>query len=126
MPIHQRVGEFSYHVLTEDGKPYSVHMDQLKPHVVGEPIELFHYQPRYEVEGSGPTEWNVAEILEHRWVDGALQFLTRWEGAEPHSETWEPVGNFIHRYSFKLPAYCQQHNVMVDLTQYLSPIPLAE
>ena len=126
MPIHQRGGEFSYEVMTENGSPYSVHLDQLKPHVVGDPIELFHYQGRYEVEGSGPTEWNVEDILAHRVVDGALQFLTRWEGAEPHSETWEPVGHFFHRYSYLLPKYCERHNICLDLTKYLSTSPKEE
>ena len=126
MHIQERIVEFSYHVLNTDNTPYAVHLDQLKPHVVGEAIELYHYQPRYVVEETGPTEWNVAGILDHRWVDGSLQFLTQWEGAEPHSETWEPVGNFIHRYSFQLPAYCQQHNLCFDLAKYLTPVPLSQ
>ena len=55
---------------------------------------------------------------------GKPQFLTEWEGAAPGEEMWEPVGNFVHRYSYKLPEYCRRQGIRIDLAEHLSGRPL--
>ncbi len=97
------------------GVLHAVHADRLKPFVQGEPVELFHFEAGYVQEGVAPNEWNAEAIFGHRWVAGKPQFLTKWEGAAPGEETWEPVGHFVHRYSYKLPEYCQKKGIRLDL-----------
>ncbi len=104
-----------------------VHADRLKPCVTGSRVELFRFGTTPEdVEEEEPTpgEWNVERILAHRFVRGRPEFLTKWEGAAPGKETWEPVGNFVHRYSYKLPEYCKKKGLSLDLVEYLSSSPL--
>lgn len=123
--IQRRTGENSYEVELQPGLPHMVHADRLKPFVVVEKVELFHFQTVGETEEATPREWNVEEIVGHRWVGGKPQFLTRWEGAAPGEETWEPVGNFVHRYSYLLPRYCKRKGINLDLVQFLSSEPLS-
>ena len=106
-----------------------VHTDRLKPCVRGEGVELFYFRTAHaeEEQGEAPLgEWNVDRILAHRWVDGKPQFLTKWEGADPGEETWEPVGHFVHRYSYKLPLYCKAQGLSLDLVEHLTARPTAE
>ena len=123
VPVQRRTGDASYEVLLKPGTPHAVHMDQLKPFVTGESVNLYHYAPGYRTEGTTQNEWNVDAILDHRIEHGKLQFLTRWEGFEQGPCTWEPVGNFIHRYSWKLPQYCKEHKLRINLTDYLRDSP---
>lgn len=105
-----------------------VHADRLKPSVTGERVELFQFGTTpgdIEEEEPAPGEWNVETILAHRFVRGRQEFLTQWEGAAPGEETWEPVGNFVHRYSYKLTEYCKIKGLSLDLVEYLSSSPLA-
>ena len=93
--------------------------------MVGNPTPLhFHKRTIPDPEGS-PDEWNVEKVVKHRISKGKLEFLTKWEGADPGSETWEPVGNFIHRYSSELVKYCQNKGLVLNLTEHLSPVPTA-
>ena len=106
MPVQGRTGSASYEVELRPGGRHMVHTDRLKPCVLGQGVELFHFgttRADEEQEEVPLGEWNVDRILGHRWVDGKPQFLTKWEGASPGEETWEPVGNFVHRYSYELP-----------------------
>ena len=79
------------------GVAHMVHADRLKPFVTGDKVELFHFgaSPGDEEEEAVPGEWNVESILAHKSVGGKPQFFTRWEGAPPGDETWEPVCNFF-------------------------------
>jgi hypothetical protein len=77
-----------------------------------------------EEEEPDPGEWNVERILAHRFVIGRPEFLTKWEGAAPWEETWELIGNFVHRYSYKLAVYCKNKVLSFDLVEYLSSSPL--
>ncbi len=80
-----------------------VHTDRLKPFVTWDRVEVFHFKASIggkEEEDELLEEWNVEAILGHMWVGGKPQFLTKWESAAPGEETWEPVGNFFHRYSY--------------------------
>lgn len=126
VPVLRRTGEASYEVEIRPGVMHMVHTDRLKPFVTGEPVELFHFGATAktgEEEETHVGEWNVADILDHRWVAGKPQFLTKWEGASPGEETWEPVGNFVHRYSYQLPRYCQKKGLSLNLVEYLSCQP---
>ena len=80
----------------------------------------------FMTEGVTLDGWNVDAIHDHRIEGDKLMFLTRWEGCEQGPFTWEPVGNFIHRYSWKLPEYCNQHGLTLDLVKYLSDHPLPD
>ena len=101
MKVVRRVGEASYEVERKPGITFATHVDRMKTFVRGPGVELFHWLSNEGGEEVAPKEWNVEKILAHRWVRGKPQFLTRWEGFEPAEDTWEPVGNFIHRYSYK-------------------------
>lgn len=104
------------------------HRSFLKPYdedkVMGRPTPLFFHKRTVPDTEAQPDEWNVEKILKHK-VDpqGQLKFLTKWEGCEPGTETWEPIGNFIHRYSSDFVRYCKQNHLVVDLTKHLSIIP---
>ena len=71
-------------------------------------------------------EWNVSRSLDHRLVNGKMEFLTEWEGFEEAPPSWKPLGNFIHRYAWELPRYCKEHKLRVDVTQYLKDTPEEE
>ena len=127
VPVIRRTGEASYEVELRPGTMHMVHADRLKPSVTGERVELFQFGTTLgdiEEEEPAPGEWNVGCILAHRFVRGRPEFLTKWEGAAPGEETWEPVGNFVHRYSYKLPEYCKSKGLSLDLVEYLSSSPL--
>ena len=126
VPVVRRVGQGSYEVMLRPGTPFQTHRDRLKPCVVGKHTKLYHYGPGYRPEGVTTNEWNVAQILDHRLVAGNLEFLTQWEGFEQGPLTWEPVGNFIHRYSYKFPEYCKKKKLQVDLAHYLRDTPTPE
>ena len=55
----------------------------------------------------------------HRVVGDSWDLLTEWEGAED-SPTWEPPGNFVHRYSSEFVKYCDDHRVKFDLMKHLA------
>ncbi len=114
----------SYEVELHPGELHMVHADRLKPCVQGEPVDLYHFEAGYAQEGITPREWEVKNILGHRWVACKPQIITQWEGAAPGEETWEPVGNFVHRYSYKLPEYFRRRGIRLDLAEHLSGRPL--
>ena len=123
VPVVRRVGESSYEVEITPGVMRDVHADQLKPFVTGEVVPLHHFRPASHARGTADDGWKVEAILGHRKVGGRWQFLTRWEGAEPGSETWEPVDRFVRRYSRELPEYCREKGVALDLAQCLGSTP---
>ena len=92
--VLRRTGAQSYEVLLKPGTPHDVHMDQLKPCVVGPSIDLYHFQPGYHIEGTTQYEWNVDSILDHKTEHGQLFFRVRWENADPNETTWEPIRIF--------------------------------
>lgn len=63
-----------------------------------------------------PDEWEVEKILAHHRKEESWQFLTRWVGYEEGEETWEPNGNFFHRFSHELVRYCAHKTLKVNLT----------
>ena len=127
VPLVRRTGAASYEVEIQPGVMHSVHTDRLKPFVTGDKVELFHFGPRTDAkEALELGEWKVDRILGHRFIRGKPQFLTKWEGAPVGEETWEPVGNFVHRYSYKLPLYCKEKGLRLDMVEHLSSQPLAQ
>ena len=100
--VRARESESSYVIEIRPGSKLKVHASFLKPwvedEVVGNSIPLFYHQlteidPELQVD-----EWVCKRILSHRVVGDSWEFLTEWEDAED-SPTWEPPGNFFHRYS---------------------------
>ena len=115
-----------YTVQITPGRTFDVHASHMKPyledHLEGPHLDLFHYLPTHEEFGITPDEWTVDTILRHRKrPDGRLEFLTRWIGAGPGEETWEPVENFVLRYNSDWLQYCRDKNLSIDLTAYLMP-----
>ena len=126
--ITLREGARSYTIEIKPGHNMKVQRSFLKPWiedtVTGAPTPLhFHKRTVPDVE-AGPEEWIVEKVLKHRTKGGKLEFLTKWEGAEEGEETWEPVGNFIHRYSSEFVKYCQEKGLELNLTKHLSAEPL--
>ena len=124
--ILDRLSKSSYNVQLKPTMAVEVHDSHLKPFVedecTGKSVELYHHLPTYQPVEVVPGEWNVDTILRHRrGPDGKLQFLTRWEGAEPGEETWEPMDSFILRYCYEVVQYCKEKGLKLDLTQYLKP-----
>ena len=91
----------------------------MEDEVVGNPTPLFYHQ-RTEIDPELQVdEWVCKRILSHRVVGDSWEFLTEWEGAED-SPTWEPPGNFVHRYSSEFVKYCQDQRVKFDLVKHLA------
>ena len=125
--VIQRVGDMSYQIRVKPGVIQDVHMDQLKPYtgdrVEGEAIELFHHMTGYIPMETGEEEWNVEKILKHRkGKGGSWEFLTKWEGAAPGEETWEPAQNFILRYCGEFIAYLRKHKIDVGMAEVLDDV----
>ena len=127
MQVTKQVGEYSYLVSLKDTS-YEVHLDQLKPYkgeiLEGEPTKLMHRLGGYKNLETEEGEYEVECILRHRYgKDGKLEFLTRWEGYEPGSETWEPVSHFVMKYCVKLVQYLRKNGLRVDLGASLRDVP---
>ena len=86
--------------------------------VVGRPTELFVHRRTEPGDDLLPDEWNVEKILDHKIEKGQYKFLTQWEGSD--EKTWEPVGNFIHRYSVDFVKYCKKLGILTELLQFLT------
>ena len=126
--VLSRSGEASYNVQVTENMAREAHASDLKPFFcesdTGEPTPMYHFLPTYKPVEVTPGEWHVDKILQHRkGPDGKMQFLTKWEGAGPNEETWEPVNNFVLRYCFELVQYCKQKGLKLDLVQYLKSEP---
>ena len=126
--ILSRVGESSYNVQVKPNMAMEVHASDMKPYFgeegTGKPTDLYHFLPTYQPVEVVPGEWNVDRILRHRkGPDGKIQFLTRWEGAGPKEETWEPADSFILHYCYEVVQYCKEKGLKLDLVQYLKPHP---
>jgi hypothetical protein len=99
------------------------HRSFLKPYCeppnAGKALPL-HFFRRTEKEiDASPDEWVVEKIRAHRKKDGKWEFLTKWEGCEEGSETWEPARNFIHRYSDEFFKYCDEKTLPINLREKL-------
>ena len=71
---------------------------------------------------AGVEEAEVEKIVKHRvQPDGTVQFLTKWVGDD--LATWEPVGNFIHRYSSEFVKYARDQHLDLNILDSLSSEP---
>ena len=104
------------------------HRSFLKPFVeetfMGKPTPLYFHQRTVPDIEAAPDEWEVDKILSHRTTKkGELEFLTKWQGFDVKDATWEPVGNFFHRYSADFIKYIRHHKLPVNIATALSPNP---
>lgn len=121
-PIKSRQGEHSYLVEVKPGRVIPVHRSQMKEHVEnefsGDQLRLFHFSPEAEDFNTGPDEWEVEKILAHRTnKKGKLEFLVKWKDW-PDKE-WEPMSNFIHRYSKDWRDYVVAKKLRFNIIDYL-------
>eukprot|EP00667_Euglena_gracilis_P000113 EG_transcript_113 len=144
--VKGREGERSYVIEMKPGVETKAHRSFLKeyrePQVEGKGVPLFYYKRTEKEEEALPDEWEVEKILRHRkgkdgkwefltkWEvekilrhrkgkDGKWEFLTKWVGYEDGEETWEPAGNFIHRFSGEFVKYCREKKVKMDIMSEL-------
>jgi hypothetical protein len=121
--IKAREGDHSYIIEIKPGKEMKAHRSFLKlynePKIFGKGIPLYFFRRTEKIEDALPDEFEVERILAHRKKDGEWKFLTKWAGYEPGEETWEPVKNFIHRYSSELIRYCNAQKIQIDLMKEL-------
>ena len=62
----------------------------------------------------------MEEIRVHKWsTNGKLMFLTKWK--DRNRVTWEPVSNFVQRYSEEMVRYAYKHGLELNLTESLAP-----
>ena len=92
-----------------------------EPTISGKGLPLHFFKRKEKEIDSSPDEWIVEKIVAHRKKDGKWEFLTKWEGCEDGSETWEPVKNFIHRYSDEFFRYWTEKGLPIDLREELRP-----
>ena len=121
-PIVAQKGLDSFVVEIKPRHERAVHSSQMKPHkedqYTGQPTPLHFIKPTeadLEVE---VDEWEVEKVENHKvGEDGQLWFLTKWAGFE--APTWEPITNFIHRYSLDWAQYCKAQKLKVDIVKHL-------
>ena len=122
-PITKRVSESSYELEISPGKFTTLHVSQLKPHFdnefSAEKLEMFHFTPTKEDFEATVDEWIAEKVINHRVNKfGKLEFLVKWKGFDEH--TWEPLMNFIHRYSSDWRDYVTRKNLKFNLCDYMS------
>jgi hypothetical protein len=121
--MKRRTGEASYEVELRRSIMHMVHADRLKPCVTAKQVEMFQFgthQRDTERNEPAPGEWNAVRILAHHFMRGRLEFLTKSDGSATREETWEHVDNFVHRFSYKIPKYCMNKGLNIDLIECLS------
>ena len=126
--VVSRVGAMSYQVRVKPGMVQDVHREQLTPYMgdrlEGLGVEMFHHMSGYRPMETQVGEWNVESILRHRkGRNGQLEFLTKWEGAAPGEETWEPAQHFVMRYCYELVKYLRAHGLNVGMAEALRDTP---
>ena len=120
--VVEREGERSYVIEVKPQYFFKAPRSMLKPYVqdvvIGRPTEMFyHKRTEFDPEAM-PDEWNVDKILDHKFERGQWKFLTKWEGSDEC--TWEPVGNFIHRFLSEFVQYCRHKGFLRELVQFLT------
>jgi hypothetical protein len=115
-------GERSYVIELKPQFFMKARRSMLKPYVqdsvVGRPTELFVHRRTEPVVDAELGEWNVEEILEHKFVKGQYRFLTKWENSDEC--TWEPLPNFIPQFSREFVNYCKRHGILQELVRFLT------
>ena len=121
-PIVAQKGMHSFVVGIKPQQERAVHSSQMKPHkedqYTGQPTPLHFIKPT-EADLEVEVDASEVEKLENHKVgeDGQLWSLTKWAGFE--APTWEPITNFIHRYSLDWAQYCKAQKLKVDIVKHL-------
>lgn len=124
--VLRRIGFGTYVIELKDDVLHTASDDQLKPHYedkfVGKPKPLHYWVGESYDPQVGVEEAEVEKIVKHRvQPDGTVQFLTKWVGDD--LATWEPVGNFIHRYSSEFVKYARDQQLDLNILDSLSSEP---
>ena len=96
----------------------------MKPHVedvyAGQPRPLHYWKGgRYE-NCVNVGEKEVEEIRGHKWsTNGKLMFLSKMK--DRNRVSWEPVSNFVQRYSEEMVWYVYEHGLELNLRESLAP-----
>ena len=65
-------------------------------------------------------EKEVEEIRDQKWsTSNKFMFLTKWK--DRNRVSWEPVGNFVQRYSEEMVWYAYEKGLEFNLTESLAP-----
>ena len=76
-----------------------------------------------EQSAATPDEREVHQVLAHRTeLKGRSEFLTKWVGWQ--DATWEPIGNFFHRFNAEVIIYCKEHGMLPELVDQLAPVAI--
>ena len=123
--VKQKVGESSWQLWTGQ-RTFMAHTSWLKtywgPVYGGKKTELAYYKiKKNTTTKETQQEWIVDKILKHKKKGTQVLFSTVWKGYTEEEATWEPLGNFIHRYSSDLVMYAREHNLMdLSVLRHLS------
>jgi hypothetical protein len=88
---------------------------------LGQAVPLFYHKRTILDPEAQADEWIVDKILKHRKKDGQWEFLTKWQGFDTESATWQKLGNFFHRFNSDLIEYAQKNNLNLNITHELDP-----
>ena len=62
-----------------------------------------------ESEGSDDEEFEVEDILKHRWSKGGIEVQVRWKGYNNEWDTWEPLDVLRVSAETVVNKYCKKH-----------------
>ena len=121
-PIVAQNGKDSFVVEIKPGHERAVSTTQIKEfkedEYSGTPTPLHFTKPTEAELAVEIDEWEVEKILDHKTDEsGNIIFLTKWAGFDV--PTWEPIGNFIHRFSIDWGQYCKNKKLKVDVVEHL-------
>jgi hypothetical protein len=127
--VTKRIGHHSYEIQVGERNVLTAPAIFMKPYVEDEFTEkrvpLFQHRRTIADKGALPDEWEVEDIVDMTYKHGLPHFKVHWKGYEPGDAQWEPANHFFHRYASPVIAYCQKKGVPLDVTQFLSPVPLS-
>jgi hypothetical protein len=49
-----------------------------------------------EIDDDTEQEYEVKQILNHKWVSGKPYYLVKWKGYDTLENTWEPIENLTN------------------------------
>lgn len=106
--ILERIGRVAYKLQLPEA--YSIHptfhVSLLEPYTV-RPGETVGSPPSLLV--ADRHEWEVEEILDHKFSRRTLLYLVKWKGYSVHDATWEPESNVANA-----PDLLQQYNSSLE------------
>ena len=131
LKVLEKISPLAYRVeLPHGSSAHNVfHVSRLTPER-RPPMEhqVKHTKPPPAIDTHTP-EWEVEEVIQHRWVRGKIQYLVKWLNYPPESNSWEPKANLknckelINAYHTQAQAQKGKEgaNVRVPLTYRRSP-----